>query len=240
MRDEIRGMFKLLYDMGKEIQTQKWQGVETPQPMLEILHVVFQSKMANDKSIAADLIKPNLPWADLHFEERVGGVPSNPGNTFHLWPFWRGGHRNNDEFTHTYQQRLWTNHLEGIKYRYGNLGDVVELLKREPDTRQAFVPVWFPEDTGVTHGGRVPCTIGYHFIVRDNKLDVTYYLRSCDARRHFLDDLYLCNRLALWIRDQVDPSWRMGDMRVIITSFHIFQSDYYWLQKTINNVRNNA
>ena len=31
-------------------------------------------------------------------------------------------------------------------------GDVIDLLEREPFTRQAYLPIWFPEDTGAFHG----------------------------------------------------------------------------------------
>lgn len=233
MNPSVFHLLRHLRDSGTEIHTKKWQGVEAPQPMLEVLNATLYSSMASIVDEAAMQWSPNLPWADLHFDERVGGIPSNPGNTYNVWPFWRGGHLDGGEFTHTYQQRLWTNPLEGIRYRYGNLGSVVELLKREPDTRQAFVPIWFPEDTGVKHGGRVPCSLGYHFIIRNNEFHVTYYLRSCDARRHLFDDLYLCNRLALWVRDQVNQEWNMGQMHVHITSLHVFESDTFWLMKTV-------
>jgi hypothetical protein len=50
----------------------------------------------------------------------------------------------------------------GIRYNYGDLNDVVDLLARSPATRQAVLPVWFPEDTGAVHGERVPCS---HFSI---------------------------------------------------------------------------
>ena len=222
-----------LHTEGYKISTTKWQGLESPQPMIEVLNVSLQSDLPQDQVEAATECSPNLPWADLHFEERVGGIPSNPGKTYQRWPFWRGGFIKEGYFDHTYMERLNTNPLMGVRYKYGNLHSVVELLKREPDTRQAFIPVWFPEDTGVKFGGRVPCTIGYHILIRDGKVHIVYYLRSCDARRHFFDDLYLCARLALWIRDMVNTELQMGTMSVHITSFHIFESDSYWLKKTI-------
>jgi hypothetical protein len=62
-------------------------------------------------------------------------------------------------------------------------------MVREPFTRQAFLPIWYPEDTGSVHGERVPCTIGYHFIRRGDWVHVVYYIRSCDFFRHFRDDI---------------------------------------------------
>jgi thymidylate synthase len=123
----------------------------------------------------------------------------------------------------------------GIKYSYGDLNDVVKLLAGDPFTRQAYLPIWFPEDTG---GGdkRAPCTIGYHFMMRDNKLDINYHIRSCDYVRHFRDDLYLTVRLLLWVLEQcrgIDPEyWNKvvpGKFLMQIGSLHVFRNDYQML-----------
>lgn len=92
----------------------------------------------------------------------------------------------------------------GIRFHYGDLSDVVDLLVRSPLTRQAYLPVWFPEDTGAVDSQRVPCTLGYHFMIRDGKLSCRYYLRSCDIYRHFSNDMYLAARLQRWVCDEVN------------------------------------
>jgi len=122
----------------------------------------------------------------------------------------------------------------GIMYEYGDLSDVVKLLAGDPYTRQAYLPVWFPEDTG---GGskRAPCTIGYHFLMRDGKLDINYHIRSCDFVRHFRDDLYLTVRLLLWVLErcrEINPEWKdvkPGLFVMQIGSLHIFRNDYQML-----------
>lgn len=127
----------------------------------------------------------------------------------------------------------------GIKYQYGDLNDVVALLAEDPLTRQAYLPIWFPEDTG---GGskRAPCTIGYHFLIRDNRLHINYHIRSCDFVRHFRDDCYLTVRLAQWVVDrlyqlgrigdvdgeQLIPSLSLGNFYMQIGSLHMFKNDY--------------
>lgn len=129
------------------------------------------------------------------------------------------------KFTHTYQERFWPKRAggglkhsperfhgeiewshsdhRGIRYNYGDLDDVVSLLLREPYTNQAYLPIFFPEDTGAVHGGRVPCTLGYHFILRKNKLHMWYEIRACDYVRHLRDDLYLACRLLLWMIEEL-------------------------------------
>jgi thymidylate synthase len=84
---------------------------------------------------------------------------------------------------------------------------VIDLLRDRPTTRQAFIPIWFPEDTGAHHGERVPCTLGYHLMARDGRLKIVYYMRSCDFLRHFRDDVYMAGRLCQWVCER-RATWR--------------------------------
>lgn len=198
----------------------------------------------------------HLPWAEDHFQERVGGEPLNPAPSEAWWPFAskKNGttneeHRMGVEFAHTYPERMWPVHAGyphperpahtthwGIRFRYGDLQDVVNLLIKQPGTRQAFLPIWFPEDTGVVHGERVPCTLGYHFMMRDDQLQITYYMRSCDLIRHFQDDVYMAGRLAQWVRDQLNNHlhnrvYDVGELVMHIVSLHCFAGDIAGMTK---------
>lgn len=59
------------------------------------------------------------------------------------------------------------------------LQHVIRLLSRDPDTRQAVVTVW---TGGETSGASrdVPCTLGYQFLIRDQKLHLRVSMRSND------------------------------------------------------------
>jgi hypothetical protein len=123
----------------------------------------------------------------------------------------------------------------GIRFTYGDLQDVIERLIDNPWTRQAYLPVWFPEDTGAPAGTRVPCTLGYLFMIREGKLHVTYNIRACDFMRHFRDDAYMAVRLGQWVlenfmygafqHDIHEGDITMGDLTMHISSFHIFEGD---------------
>lgn len=191
--------------------------------------------------VLASEIQPNRDWADEHFEERVGGVPRNPDPSYVRWPWWRGQNvskQAGEQFTHTYSERFWPREagwsarevpltgfmedegrrrlekgpMRGIRYDYGDLQDVVNLLVDEPHTRQAYLPIFFPEDTGAVHRGRTPCSLGYHFMLRDNMLCLWYDIRSCDFVRHFRDDIYLAVRLMLWMKTAC--MLRMAEVKV--------------------------
>ena len=207
------------------------------------------------------VVSPNLPWAENQFQERVSGKPLNPGKTFQEWPWYKGeAHRKGERFSHTYMERMWPKmanngrmygggydeetHL-GIRYQYGDLNDVVSLLAREPYTRQAYLPIWNHEDTGVVHGERVPCSLGYQFLFREGKLNITYHIRSCDFVRHFADDVYMAARLCQWMiqavkdklwegEDPVPSTWDFAVPNILIMhigSLHCFRGDLPRLER---------
>lgn len=177
------------------------------------------------------MLRPNLPWAEDHFQERVSGLPYNPPPSAARWPYAVRGNGDHTDgagiYDHTYPERLWPKHVgayafdktdhaalvagpekwanHGMRYALGDLEDVVRQLARNPLTRQAFVPIWFPEDTGAVSQQRVPCTIGYHFLVsQDGLMSCRYYIRSVDVVRHLRNDIYMAARLLQWMADHVN------------------------------------
>lgn len=204
----------------------EWQSQQISMPMLEMLHVVMEMPMPETAEEAAEITGARMPWAEDHFLERVGGQPLNPSPSEQWWPFRKKSadgdtnkeHKSEGEaFSHTYPERMWPKHAAlpfperdkhtthwGLRFAYGDLDDVVKQLHKSPLTRQAYLPIWFPEDTGAVHGKRVPCTLGYHFIIRDGKLDISYFMRSTDLLRHFQDDVYMAIRLAQWVVDKIN------------------------------------
>lgn len=250
----------VMKDLSELVHTEKWQGIDISNKpeMATYEYRHFHSRAilnGTDLGLYRSIVAPNLPWADDHFEERVCGEPINPGVQWAKWPYAHSADRFRAEggkFNHNYMERYWPRYAgmtedgklgnvvelenlkahRGIYHEYGDLLDVVLQLNREPLTRQAILPVWFPEDTGVAHGGRVPCSIFYHFLMRDDRMDVTYYLRSCDLMRHFRDDVYLTIRLLLWVIGQLramDPKWanvEPGELILDIGSLHLFKNDY--------------
>lgn len=216
----------------------RWQTLDVSQSDAhathELLNVTLWYDMPQTKSEAQDSILPDLPWAEGHFMERVCGLPINPGHWHAEWPYHAGQvdlHQSGGKYDHNYMERYWASKLvddttfSGYRFGVGDLDDVVLQLVGDPTTRQAYLPVWFPEDTGATSGQRVPCTLGYHFIVRDGKLHVSYYIRSCEIYRHFTNDVYMTVRLAQWVRDQVDRTMPLGQLTMHVVSLHAFVGD---------------
>lgn len=232
------------------VKTEKWQGVKTKPEMAthELLNFNFTVPIHTDNlDHWREDIQPNLPWADDHFLERICGEPINPGEQWAKWPWGLNADKFRDEngqFNHNYMERYWPKQAgrfpnpaahgpdrKGIRYTYGDLDDVINLLNDQPFTRQAYLPIWFPEDTGVVHGGRVPCSLGYHFLQRGGYLHINYYLRSCEIYRHFRDDCYLTLRLLLHVCEKT--GFKPGFYNMFINSFHCFVNDRPMLMKTV-------
>lgn len=200
------------------------------------------------KEVLQDDINPNLPWAEDHFLERVSGEPLNPPPSEAWWPFRVRGnedHKVDEKFSHTYPERMWPRFANvgetrpngrkvyvphnGVRFEYGDLQDVVKLLCKNPLTRQAFLPIWFPEDTGAVDGQRVPCTLGYHFLIREGRAEIVYYIRSCDLLRHFTDDVYMACRLLQWVVGKLRDNGidvNASSLIMHISSLHVFRGDY--------------
>lgn len=239
-----------------EIESPNWQGLGNPQKMIEVLGSSFKCPMPHTRSILAIQTYADLPWAEDHFQERIAGDPTNPGKTYKDWPYYKeDDYRKGGKFSHTYQERFWPKRANGgqktlthafdrggIRYNLGDYNDLIELLVREPETRQAYLPIFFPEDTGAVEGQRIPCTLGYLFNYRRGYLHLTYYIRSCDYIRHFKNDVYMAIRLAqntlecLRKTDLSPINWgevQLGLFTMHVESLHCFQSDIYELKKRL-------
>lgn len=232
---EIKYLTKLLA-AAPEVEVGEWQAIrEVDSPFsktIEVEDVTIDVEIPSTIEEWQRDIGPNLPWAEEHFLERVSGVAWNPPPSHVRWPYAQKDndeHREQEKFSHTYPERIWPKFVDtlgihhGLRYDYGDLDDVIKLLKERPATRQAYLPIWFPEDTGAIEGQRVPCTLGYHFLRRSGGLKVVYYIRSCDFYRHFRDDVYMAGRLGQFVAEAIGaiPS----HLVMHISSLHIFTAE---------------
>lgn len=260
---ELKKSLHQEFELAPLIKPQRWQGQDTRgKPDLETYELLNHHSSVRLPSEALGYyrrdIGPDTPWSDNHFEERVCGYPLNPGTE---WAKWRMGKGANDfrlpdgTFQHNYMTRFWPKYAgkvppaevvpeqwtvpgsphKGILYEYGDLNDVVDQLVREPDTRQAVIPLFFPEDTGAVHQGRVPCSLTWQLIVRNSQIHMTYNLRSVDLINHLRNDWYMAVRLLLWVLDECrakDESWfsvTPGTLTTNVTSLHLFRGNLHQL-----------
>lgn len=214
------------------IQRTSWQSTSAPSPAHELQNVLLEFLVPDSLSQWQERCNPDLPWAEDHFQERVSGIPHNPPPSSKDWPWYsqkereRFVHGTAGKFDHTYPERYWPEYG-------GQLEDVAHHLRYDPWSRQAYLPVWFPEDTGVCYKQRVPCSLGYHFIRNGGTLDCNYFIRSCDLTRHYLNDVYMTGRLMQWMVENVQDKEGLpycGILTMFVSNMHLFTADTWRFQ----------
>lgn len=240
-KEAVDNLIRVLLHSGKKRETTKWQAVEHgKEKMVEVCDLFVKMRMTNHIENIASETRADLPWAEEHFQERISGVASNPGEQYKNWPYWKPDPKfmQDGKFSHTYQERFWPDTgFDGVRCNAGNYADVAHRLAKDNTTRQAFLSIWHPVDQA-NNGVRVPCTIGYWFKVRDGRLDITYLIRSCDARRHLRNDVYMAQRLAMDVLSYEGmQDIKLGIMSMWIGSLHCFESDLYSLVGKLSNVK---
>lgn len=109
---------------------------------------------------------------------------------------------------------------ERMSYQYGR---IITILQDKPYTRQAFISVWDAyDDINKLETERVPCSIGYQFILRDSKLNMIYTMRSLEVSICLGNDMYTASKLLEYIASKVGVD--TGFIQFNIGSMHIFNS----------------
>lgn len=159
-------------------------------------------------------------YINLELEERIiGGL--NPGTSWKLRrDIWepllekqRVRTKSYDRFSYTYSERMGGVHTEKI----------VDELRLHPHSRQLWLPVWNPNDETRRGDRRVPCSLGYWFVMRESKLHMTYIMRSCDFITHWPQDVALATMLLRYVAGRVEMD--AGHFFHNIGSLHVYAKD---------------
>ena len=127
---------------------------------------------------------------------------------------------------YTYSERL---------HYQNNMGKIIEELKRNPDTRQAWLPIFHPGDTGRLGGRkRIPCSLGYNFSIRNGELNLTYIQRSADMVAHLGNDIHLAWMMKTYIANRVGV--KEGYLDHFIFSIHSYKRDWARLESGISKL----
>ena len=255
LKKGIKRIFKDIVDHGEDTPAGMWQGTDSmkDQIMLVLRNYDFSFICPITELELLDKTKADQDWVRLHMTERMDGEPSNPGESYKIWPYAvlkeGDGFITKKTFSHTYQERFWpkkandllpymegheNNH--GLRFELGDYNNLLETLKDNPLTRQAYLPIFFPEDTyAASINERVPCTLGYLFYKSHGKLHINYYIRSCDGYRHLRNDIYFTARLLQITASIIDEE--VGEVNFYCANLHIFKNDLYNLKKRENYLK---
>lgn len=158
------------------------------------------------------------------FEDRINRQGVNPGNSYKIrLDLWQALMSKSEagQFDYTYSERI---------NAFKQLDNVIESLKEDEHTRRAMIMVFSPSDSVHSAGfqTRVPCSISYQFLIRNNKLMVVYYIRSNDYFKHFAIDIWLTHAIQQYIIDNLQlfyPNLKCGSLNYYAGSFHAYNED---------------
>lgn len=171
-------------------------------------------------------------WADAEFSERISSRPINPGKAWELRKDLWEQFLVEGKFDYTYSERM-----------VGTIETLIKLLKYDPDTRKAVLPIfngnWCNDTDYYDSSCRIPCSMYYDFLIRENArgekvLHICYHQRSSDFIQHFGNDVYLAWRLMEYVAREVNI--KPGYLYHTIDSLHAYKKDWYLLSSNIETM----
>lgn len=152
-------------------------------------------------------------WIENEAIERLNGL-GNPGEAWKFYKEFWGKYLRNEKFSYTYTERIG----EQIDY-------VIEELFQNHTSRQVVLTIYDRHQDLMNWRGldRVPCSLSYHFLIRNNKLNLIYSQRSCDFVNFFQADVYFAIHMQMYIADILEL--KCGNFTHFINSLHVFKKD---------------
>lgn len=180
-------------------------------------------------------------WAEAELSERLCPVTGsiNPGKAWLIRKeVWEEFLNSEGQFDYTYHDRI--NEIVSNKKSTQSIIDrVVFELKRNPDTRQAIIPIFRAQDVaGIGGEFRIPCSMYYDFLIRENakgekQLNICYHQRSSDFVTHFGNDVYLAWKLMEYVAGILEI--KPGYLFHTLDSIHSYKKDWVKLKTSIGD-----
>ena len=85
-----------------------------------------------------------------------------------------------------------------------HIHEIVEMLMRKPDSRQAVLAIWHPDDLAIAIEGSckdIPCTLSLQFLLRDRKLHLRATMRSNDIWLGLPYDIFAFTTIQMIVAD---------------------------------------
>jgi len=166
------------------------------------------------------IIREGVNFGDTKALFNVGFYIENPMNNFILngergwnpvyaeaeWQWYLSGDRNTAKLGELYGKvpEIWKRMADGdgnVNSNYGwqwkrndQIDYVIDLLKHQPDTRQAAISIYDCKEHD-TFTFDTPCTYAVQFTILDNKLNMSVVMRSNDLWFGFCNDQYQFSKL---------------------------------------------
>ncbi len=104
------------------------------------------------------------------------------------------------------------------------LPEVIRELVKDKDSRRALVYINRPDDLRYADELNMPCTLGYHFMIRNDKLELVCYMRSWDLVWGLSYDIP--NAVQLQMLVAADLGLKLGPYSHVAGSGHVYERHY--------------
>lgn len=167
-----------------------------------------------DDSDKDKMVGDLLNWNLAEFVERTSDKHINPGKAWKLRKIIWNEFKHTGRFGYTYNERIRP-----------QLNKTIELLNFDSGTRQAIITIYNQQKDTDNRGGkvRIPCSMHYQFMKRNDALDVIYVMRSCDLFTHFKNDIWQACKLRDYIAEKTNN--KPGKFFMFIGSLHGYKKD---------------
>ena len=106
--------------------------------------------------------------------------------------------------------------------RYQQLDKVIEMLRSDPNTRQAAISIYDGKEM-VRYHSDTPCTYAIQFTVVNNRLNMCVTMRSNDLWYGFCNDQYCFARLQQMVAEETD--YELGSYFHFAHNLHLYEKD---------------
>jgi thymidylate synthase len=204
-----------LQEMGIRVQSESVQNISEvtdDYQMLEITGYSYKTLTINGWENFTN--EEEQQWLHVELNERIATSWVNPGRAFvYRDSMWEPFLDKFDRFDYTYNERIRP-----------SIQRILKELHDRPNTRQAVLPIFWPEDLRFMGGKlRIPCSLHYQFVLRNRELHTIYSMRSCDYFNHFKFDVVLAWKLGQYVADVTGV--KMASLTHFIGSLHAFKKD---------------
>lgn len=142
----------------------------------------------------------------------IGGV-SDPALMVRISPNF-GRFQNSGSFLGAYGPRIRS-----------QLPQLINVLKRDPDSRQALLQIWRPQDDLWADGALdIPCTTSMQFFIRKDRLHMHTYMRSNDVWWGLSYDAFQFTQLQCTVARALNVA--VGEYVHTAGSMHIYERDF--------------
>ncbi len=108
---------------------------------------------------------------------------------------------------------------------------IIPLLKRDPNSRRAFVVIWDPKIDSNPYSKEVPGLVSLDFKISEGKLHLTAFIRSNDMFFGWPANIYQLFVLQQYVAQKLDV--KIGSLSTFSTSAHIFEEHFADIRKVI-------